>query len=350
MGREKATHIYTEFSDFGFVALRVRKDDVSRTIEDLKFAGPRDDESLKSALESLDEVKRSGYILSHIGFYPSSRVFLRTSLDDPKRGKDGEYLGTLVKNEAKIEPDTYALSVLHPSKGIPIDFAETPEKEVLFCGGQQEDFAAFQEKVLRMGLFPLSLEIGTLATIGGLIDYLDYAAVEEATLVLEMGMDSSQAFILHEGQVAGTRKIAQGLQGMVKIVQRELGLKDEKAALRLFYSDTFDFQEMGPQLVGDLLQEVNAYTAYFELETGHTVGQILCTLIPNKLGWLNRTLSKLMVVDPLDLDYSGWLQSHQIEFDSSLFNDPPTNLLGLIGLMIERREPSLANATTEEES
>ena len=351
MGREKAIQIFTEFSDFGFVALKVRKEEDARVIEDVKYAGSRDEEGLQAALDGLGGLRRSGYLLSNIGFYPPSRVFMRASLEDPKKGKESQYLTDLVKEGAKIEPETYALSVLHPSDGIPIDFTEAPEKEVFFCGGQQEDFASFQEKILRMGLFPLSLEIGTLATLGALIDYLGYAGIEEPTLVLEMGMDSSQAFILHEGQLAGTRKISQGLQGMVRIVQQVLGLKDEKAALRLFYSDTFDFQEMGPQLVAELLQELNAYAAFYELETGHTVGQILCTMIPTKLGWLNRTLSKLMVVDPLDLDFPGWLASHQIQTDPALWEDPPTNLLGVVGLMIERREPNESNnASPEKES
>ena len=71
---------------------------------------------------------------------------------------------------------------------------------------------------------------------------------------------------------------------MFPVIQAELGLKDEDSARKLFYSNTFDFTEMGPSLLRKLLKELQASTGFYEVQTGQTIGQLYLALLPNLVG------------------------------------------------------------------
>ena len=99
---------------------------------------------------------------------------------------------------------------------------------------------------------------------------------------------------------------------MVPVVQKELGLKDEDSARKLFYSNTFDFTGMGPALIKKLLRELQSSIGFFEVQTGQSIGSVVCTLLPPKLEWLENTLASQLSVEALPLDLGPWLASHQI--------------------------------------
>lgn len=94
--------------------------------------------------------------------------------------------------------------------------------------------------------------------------------------------------------------------------QKELDLKDEESAKIFFYSDTFDFTEMGPALLNKMVKELQSSTGFYEVQTGQTIGQIFVTLIPKNLNWIHQTLSRSLGVEVLHLDYPSWMQSQNI--------------------------------------
>ncbi len=81
-------------------------------------------------------------------------------------------------------------------------------------------------------------------------------------------------FIFGNEQVDICRPIPYGLNSMFPTVQSELGLKDEDSARKLFFSNTFDFTELGPSLLKKMLKELQASTGFYEVQTGQTIGQI----------------------------------------------------------------------------
>jgi Tfp pilus assembly PilM family ATPase len=209
------------------------------------------------------------------------------------------------------------------------------QKEVVFVGGNNSELLAAQERLLALGVYPEGLELGTLATLGSLINYHAFAQLKSPTLVLEIDPDNTQSFIITADGLDATRAIPQGLEAMIPVVQKELNLKDEESARKLFFSNTFDFTNMGVMLVKKLIKELQSLIGFYEVQTGQSIGQVVCTQIPPKLAWLSNIIAKELGVGVLKLDLADWLKSHQITFTSppaSSSLDP--RWLGLLSLMV----------------
>ena len=90
--------------------------------------------------------------------------------------------------------------------------------------------------------------------------------------------------------------------------RRSSGLKDEESARRLFYSNSFDFTGLGPQLIKKLVRELQASVGFYEVQTGQTIGQLYCAHLPAKLAWLQKTVSDMLGVRVLNMDFRSWLK------------------------------------------
>jgi Tfp pilus assembly PilM family ATPase len=156
--------------------------------------------------------------------------------------------------------------------------------------------------------------------------------------VLELGGDATQSFIVSPEGLEASRPIPQGLDAMVPIVQKELGLKDEESARKLFYSNTFDFTGMGPLLVKKLLKELQSSIGFYEVQTGQSVGQVLCTQLSPKLAWLDAAIANSLGIASLKLNPVPWLQSRQITVPDALAkNVQDIRWFGLLALMTQYR-------------
>jgi hypothetical protein len=125
---------------------------------------------------------------------------------------------------------------------------------------------------------------------------------------------------------------------MIPVVQKKLGLKDEESARKLFYSNTFDFTSMGAELVQRLLKELQSSIGFFEVQTGQSIGHLVCTMLPDKLSWIETSIAGALGLSPIRLDLRPWLQASQITFSD---NAAQTNLdarwLGLLSLMVSHQ-------------
>jgi Tfp pilus assembly PilM family ATPase len=136
--------------------------------------------------------------------------------------------------------------------------------------------------------------------------------------------------------VEASRLIAQGLDAMVPIVQKELGLKDEESARKLFYSNTFDFTGMGPLLIKRLLKELQSSIGFYEVQTGQSVGQLLSTQLSPKLQWLEGAIANALGIASVQLDPLPWLQARQITLPDALAkNAHEPRWFGLLALMAQ---------------
>ena len=137
---------------------------------------------------------------------------------------------------------------------------------------------------------------------------------------------------------------------MVPIVQKELGLKDEESARKLFYSNTFDFTGMGPLLVKRLLKELQSSIGFYEVQTGQSVGQVLCTQLSPKLAWLDAAIASALGITSLTLDPAPWLQSRQISLPEALAKTAQDiRWFGLLGLMAHYHSSPSAHVVVPEE-
>jgi hypothetical protein len=262
--------------------------------------------------------KSSNALLQAVcGIHPSRRILRRVTLD-LKLAKDPAYLNDLVSSQFRVDPAQYALTMLHPFEGTEYDPGKATQPEVAICGLPTEEVTAAQTALLDRGIYPDRLELGAVAMVGGLSDYLRRQSMAAPTLLLEMGREGTHSYILSSRGFEASRTIPEGLDAMVPVVQKELGLKDAESARKLFYSNTFDFTGMGPALVRRLLRELQSSIGFFEVQTGQSVGRLRCAHLPPELAWLEGTLAAQLGVEVLELDLPAWLKSHDITLGERL--------------------------------
>src|ERR1700712_4726076 len=279
------------------VARFVQSDD-SCLVEELKEFSASDATGLTEWIKTTDGKGATGYIHAVCGIYPAKRIVRRQTLD-LKRVKEPTYFHEIYTQQFRIEPDKYALKALNHSDGSPYDTIKASQKEAIFCGLPVDDINETQDKLLGYGIYPERLELGTLATLGGLVNYLKFKQSKSPILVLEMGNETTQSYIVSTDGVDVSRSISSGIAAMIPVVQKELGLKDQDSAMKLFYSNTFDFTSMGGTLVKKLLKELQSLIGFYEVQTGQSIGQVFCTQLPANLHWIAVTMASALGVPQL---------------------------------------------------
>jgi hypothetical protein len=198
------------------------------------------------------------------------------------------------------------------------------------------ELEAAQGALVDQDIYPESLELGTVATLGAVADHVRHAGLAAPVLVLELGGASSQAYVVSGGGVTHARPLSSGLDAMVPLVQRNLGLKDAAAAKKLLHANAFDFSAMGPELTLALAREVHALISHLEMRTGRSVGHVLNLRLPPKLGWLGLALARGLGLEPLAPAMENWLAARGITpapaVRAAVLPDP--GWLGVWGLML----------------
>jgi hypothetical protein len=332
---KKVKGIYVDLTDHTVTVARTSGEAGQRVLEELKTCDAGNAEAVSSLLDTI-QLKRTGsgnFLPATCGVYPGKRVVRRATLD-PKRYTEGGYFDEAAASQCRISTDEYMLAVLSAASGRDAHPPAEPDKDVVFCGMAKSEISATQKSLLNLGIFPERLEIGTLSILGGLLDYLSFSKSTSPTLVLEMGENTTESFVLSESGLATSRQIPQGLEAMVPVVQKELGLKDEESARRLFYSNTFDFTGMASAFTKKLIKELQSSIGFYEVQTGQSIGQVVCTLLPSKLSWMQNAIAGQLGVESLKVDYPAWLNSRGISPTVTLPGDTDNSALGVLSLMV----------------
>jgi Tfp pilus assembly PilM family ATPase len=262
---------------------------------------------------------------------------IRRANVDLKRMKEGgnvEYLEEMLTTQFRAEPGKMMLAVLSAVDGQEVDLTKPNVKEVLFCGSYAEDFTLIQTALLEAGVFPERLELGSVAMLGLVVDLLSLQEGKSPTLVLELGREVTNCYIVNAGGVDLARPIPHGVNSMIPVVQKELGLKDEEAAAKLLFSNTFDFTGMGSTLVKRLLKELQSSIGFYEVQTGQSIGRLLCTILPANHTWVANTLSESLGISPFKVEFDPWLQKQSIRItDAASWEKLGSSRFGLLSLM-----------------
>ncbi|MFI5356223.1 MAG: hypothetical protein ACHQ4G_02690 [Opitutales bacterium] len=308
---------------------------VPLVVEDMRECAANDPAALAEAIKQLQSKRSpSGYLHACCGVYPAKRLIRRTSLE-VKRVKDPTYFPEILTQQFRVEPEKYTTIVLNAGDGAEFDpNRPAPQKEVIIAGMPSDEVLSIQDKLLEGEIYPERLELGSIALLGALVDYLAFKKEKTPVLVLEIGADVTHAYIVSSAGVEASRPIPQGIEAMVPVVQKELGLKDEASARKLFYSESFDFASMGPALVRRLLKELQSYIGFYEVQTGQSVGLLLNALLPANMAWLDGAIASSLGVAPLKLELASWLQSRQITLADPVQKTMQTRGFGLLSLMV----------------
>ena len=325
---------------------RVSGFEVPFTLEALEEFSTGDVGAMGAILEKVIAGKRSAYFHANCGVCPESRFIRRASLD-LKRIKESGYLSEIMNSQFRIDPEHQSIAVLNAFDGSEFDASKAnPAKEVVFCGMPTETAERCQQNLLDSGVFPESLELSSLASLAAVIDFLRFSDSPKPTIILELGSESTQSYIVSARGLEASRPIAVGLEAMVPVVQKELGLKDEESARKLFFSNTFDFTGMGASLCKRLLKELQSSMGFYEVQTGQSIGQLICTVLPAKLAWLEGVVASQLGVSVVQPDFPAWLTARKITLAPEVGVARLDNRkLALLGLMMKFTSLNDAPAT-----
>jgi hypothetical protein len=343
---KKTKGFFVEMNESSVLLARTSSASAPMEVEEMRECGLHDQAAIAEALRQLQPKNApSGYLHSVVGVYPPKRIVRKHTLE-LKKMKEAAYMADLFANQLRIEQDKFTVAMINATDGADYDLARASQKEVIFCGASNEEITAAQESLLQSGIFPERLELGTVASLGALVDALSFEKSKSPTLVLDVGNETTHSFIVSSSGVEASRPIPQGLEAMVPVVQKELGLKDEESARKLFRSNTFDFTGMGPLLIKRLLKELQSSIGFYEVQTGQSVGQVVCIQLSPKLAWLEGALASSLGITALKLDPVPWLRSHQITVPDTLAKAAgESRWFGLLSLMVQYNSP---NGLTEE--
>ncbi len=330
---KKTKGFCVDFGEQAVLIARLSQEAAPLVVEELKEFGVGDKEGIQAWVKAAEGRGATGYAHSRCGIYPTRRLIRRQTLD-LKRAKEPGYFNEVLSQQFRIEADKFTTLVLNPVDGLEFDTAKAAQKEALFCGLPSEDVITWQDTLLSVGVYPERLELGTVATLGALVSYQKFKDSKTPVLVLEMGDESTQSFIVSADGIDITRPISSGVASMIPVVQKELGLKDEESAKKLFYSNTFDFTSMGGTLIKKLLKELQSSIGFYEVQTGQSIGGVLCLQLPPSLGWLGSTVAGALGVSPSKVEIAPWAESLGITFAPGVQPAAPDERwLGLFGLI-----------------
>jgi hypothetical protein len=337
---KKTKGFFVEMNENSVLLARTSSPSTPMEIEELRECALGDEAGIAETLKQLQPKRPpSGYVHAVVGVYPPRRVVRRHTLE-LKKMKEAAYMADVFTQQLRIEQDKYTIAMINAGDGADYDLAKANQKEVIFCGAPNEDILSTQEGLLNNGVYPERLELGTVATLGALVDCLAFDKSKTPTLVLDVGNDTTHSFIVSASGVEASRPIPQGLEAMVPVVQKELGLKDEESARKLFKSNTFDFTGMGPLLIKRLLKELQSSIGFYEVQTGQSVGQVICIQLSPKLSWLEGSLASSLGIATLKFDPVPWLRSRTVNVPDALSKTASEfRWFGLMSLMVQYNSP-----------
>lgn len=334
---KKSKGFCVEIGEHLTLLARLSQLDAPVVVEEVKELASSDSDGIVAWTKATEGKGATGYAHATCGVYPTKRIVRRHTLD-LKRTKDPAYFNEIYSQQFRIEPEKFTVQVLNPEDGTEYDLTKANQKEALFCGMPSDDVIALQDRLLGQGVYPERLELGSLATLGGVVSYLKFKQSKTPVMLLEIGQETTHSFILSADGIDISRPIPSGIAAMIPVVQKELGLKDEESAKKLFYSNTFDFTSMGGTLVKKLLKELQSSIGFYEVQTGQSIGNVFCTQLPTSLSWLGTTMAGALGVAPLKVEMVPWLESQNIKLAEGVsLGSPDDRWFGLFSLLLSHQ-------------
>lgn len=338
MLKSKNKGLFVDISEFSILAARTSGYDAHTTIEeisDFQIKNEYDANEVRDFLSQLVDIKGGNYV-SRCGIYPKERFIRYHEVDSGVRLKNQNVLKKVLQSELKIDPEANGISILNAQDGASFNPARNATNQLVFCGAPMTVLQEAQDQILSYGLLPERLEISSVATLGGLCNYAQLNQFESSMMFIELASNCMHVLIINKDKVDMTRSLDFGLDSIFPILKDELGLQDEISARKLFRSNIFDVAEMGPELLKKILKELQAISGYYEVQTGLNIDSFCISLLPSKFSWIQGTVSNLLGIEPLKIEFEPWLQSVGINVQENVdLSKLGSRWLGLFSLMAE---------------
>ena len=339
MFNPKVKGLFLDVSDFSVLAARTSGFKLPLVVEEISeyvlSGGDRVDE-IRGFLEGVVNFQGGNYFVSRCGVYPDGRFVHYHEVESVSKAKKLDFLAQTLDEKFKVDSAQSNVAILDARDGSDFEPETSLTKDLIFCGAPNEAFQHEQDRLLQFGVYPERLELSTCATLGGVSDYAEFKEINSPILCLELTLKTTNVFILNRGKVEVSHIAAMGLESIYPLLQRELGLRDETSARKLFLSNTFDFAEIGPKLLRRLTKELQATTGFYEVQTGQTIEHLFLSVLPGNLSWVEKTVADALALDVLKPSYEPWLESLDIKVgDGVEVSNMSGRWMGLFSLMAE---------------
>lgn len=334
---KKTKGLFVEVNGFSYLVAGVTSLTPPFTIESINEFPRNEPGKLKEFLDQVTAGKRTRFLHAHCGIIPESRFFRLHTLESMAKAKDPGYFSDVLEQQFRISTKSSQMVTINAQSGAEFspDRSLASQKDILLCGADTRELNAFQENLVECGIFPQSIQLGTLSGLAGLKHYLAVKEIEDPVLSLEVTQNSANLFILSKNKIDLCRPVNFGFNAVLPVIQKELGLKDEESARNLFSSNTFDFREIGPKLLSKILKELNASTGFYEVQTGQTIPYLYMTSLPENLNWIPEVISQELDIKLLDVDWHGWAEGIGVTFgEGCSLADLGPSAFGLFSLFI----------------
>ncbi|MGZ0656037.1 hypothetical protein ACWPKS_10580 [Coraliomargarita sp. W4R72] len=335
----KTKGLFVDISEFSILAARTSGYKIPMIIEELAEYPLGSDDGpveIRNFFEQLVDFRGGGYFVSRAGVYPEGRFVRYYEAELASKAKDLNFLSGVLKSEFNVDPDVNTVAILNARDGSDFDPKTSLSKRLVFCGAPSESFQTEQDRLLECGIYPERLELSTITTLGGVSDYAHFNEIKSPILCFELTSQSANIFIINQGQVDVARPVPFGLDSIYPLLQRELGLKDETSARKLFFSNTFDFAEMGPKLLRRMTKELQASTGFYEVQTGLTIEKVFISVLPKNLAWVSKTVSDSLGLEIMQPNLEKWLEGLKIKLGEGVeVSNLGSRWMGLFSLMGE---------------
>lgn len=307
----------------------------SCVVEDVVEIPVESSQEYSDRLREFGSVKANGYLVASCAVFPESRVLHRLTLDVSK-GKEEAFVLKVLKEELKQDPSDFKAYCLSAETGEDGELSSFNKKNVLLCGAGKTELKVLQDDLLSSGVYPSSLEIGSLGVLGVIQDVLVWKESKYPLLFLEIEKNFTNTIIIGSNGVEMSRKIDFGSDDIVKSLKEQMSLKSEDAAEKLLSSNDFDFGEMSQVLLRKLLRELQSSIGFYEVQTGQTVSHVLCLRNQALLGWLQDGICQMLNLEGFSFDVKKWLEVKGINASGAgLIGKADMSWLGFISLLCD---------------
>ncbi|MBN2233738.1 MAG: hypothetical protein JW706_01205 [Opitutales bacterium] len=246
---------------------------------------------------------KKGFLTGVVGVSHPAFMLHGNTIPSPQKAKDPQYIPGVIKGDMKVTDEAFYYHALGGLSGTPYDPLKDPETEYVIAGIPNQKLATIQDEVVINGFIPKRMECITLPLIPLVRRALKREAGDKRLVVmLELFGDSSLATMMTLDGEYAFRMIHGGDRTMCQAIKEENNLKDEDAARKLLYSETFDLSDMGSALIRPLLRELSSISGYYEVTKGQSIGYLYVPTLPPSQNWIVDLLAQSMGVEVLRID------------------------------------------------
>ena len=261
------------------------------------------------------------YVPGFCGFYPADLVLDREMVSGRKLA-DRTFIPSLISQRKKSPPVAeWTSALLNPTTGVSFEDDPTTRPALLF-GVPWTEVRAEQERLRGWGVRPRRLEVGTLAVLGGLTHYQQFAGKNVLTAVCEIGTHQTKLYFLAKDGIHTAAPLPHGLLSIEEAAMKELAAADVAEARKGLETPSESLRSHARRLIRILSRHLRPAIDAFEMQTGQRIGGLHCAHLPSNLSWLEESLAETVDLEFIRPDLIAWGAATGIEFAEGLTPHP----------------------------